>query len=240
MTTPKERVQIFGHACVYWFALWLLFLAVAPLQAAPDRYLTNARTEVLALLAPPPRTGSDEQAADLASVTAVHQAATTNDLITGKSEGDFSVFVFTPALGNFFQPGKFPKTEAFFQRVRRDSDHLVNLGKNHRQRLRPINASPSLNWGLQDQSYSYPSGHSTRGTIYALLLAEIFPDRSEGIMATGRSLGWHRVQMAEHYPTDIYAGRVLAQAIVRELKSNPEFQHDFAEVKTELQAADKL
>jgi acid phosphatase (class A) len=57
-------------------------------------------------------------------------------------------------------------------------------------------------------------------------------------MATGRSLGWHRVQMAEHYPTDIYAGRVLAQAIVRELKSNPEFQHDFAEVKTELQAAD--
>jgi acid phosphatase (class A) len=50
-------------------------------------------------------------------------------------------------------------------------------------------------------------------------------------------MGWHRVQIARHYPTDIYAGRVLAQAIVREMNENPQFQHDLAEVKAEVAAA---
>jgi hypothetical protein len=39
------------------------------------------------------------------------------------------------------------------------------------------------------------------------------------------------------YQTDIYAGRVLAQAIVREMKANPDFQRDFAEAKAEIAAA---
>jgi hypothetical protein len=35
---------------------------------------------------------------------------------------------------------------------------------------------------------------------------------------------------------DIYAGRVFAQAIARELKGSPDFQRDFAEVKSELES----
>jgi hypothetical protein len=48
------------------------------------------------------------------------------------------------------------------------------------------------------------------------------------------------VEIARHYPTDIYAGRVFAQAIVREMKAKPEFQRDFAEVKAEVAAAQKI
>jgi len=44
------------------------------------------------------------------------------------------------------------------------------------------------------------------------------------------------VEIARHYPTDIYAGRVFAQAIVREMKRNAGFQTDFAGVKAELAA----
>ena len=52
-------------------------------------------------------------------------------------------------------------------------------------------------------------------------------------------MGWHRVQIARHYPTDIYAGRVLAQAIVRELEKNAAFKGKFAEAKSEIEAARK-
>jgi len=52
-------------------------------------------------------------------------------------------------------------------------------------------------------------------------------------------MGWHRVQIARHYPTDIYAGRVLAQAIVEQLKKNPEFQNHYAAIKAEIEAAQK-
>jgi acid phosphatase (class A) len=70
-----------------------------------------------------------------------------------------------------------------------------------------------------------------------MLLAELFPDRKEAILATGRDIGWDRVLLGKHFPTDIYAGRVLGQAIVRELLANPAFQHDLAEAKAEMRAA---
>ncbi|HVU07964.1 MAG TPA: hypothetical protein VHG89_05410 [Verrucomicrobiae bacterium] len=56
------------------------------------------------------------------------------------------------------------------------------------------------------------------------------------ILAEEREIGWRHVEGASHYPTDIYAGCVLAQAIVCELKANPNFQYDFTEVKAEIAA----
>jgi hypothetical protein len=47
----------------------------------------------------------------------------------------------------------------------------------------------------------------------------------------------HENQRTDSYPTDIYAGRVLAQAIVRKMKENPDFQKDFAGAKAEIAAA---
>ena len=41
----------------------------------------------------------------------------------------------------------------------------------------------------------------------------------------------------KHFATDIYARRVLAQAIVRELKENADYQHDFAAAQAEINAA---
>jgi acid phosphatase (class A) len=73
----------------------------------------------------------------------------------------------------------------------------------------------------------------------ALVFADLFPDKHDAIIAKARSIGWHRVQIARYYQSDIYAGRVLAQAIVRELKASPDFRKDFAAVKAEHAAAQK-
>jgi hypothetical protein len=40
--------------------------------------------------------------------------------------------------------------------------------------------------------------------------------------------------LGRHYETDIFGGRVLGQAIVRQLHENPAFEHDFAGVKAEI------
>jgi len=72
--------------------------------------------------------------------------------------------------------------------------------------------------------------------VLALVLADLFPGRHDAIIAEARDIGWHRVEIGRHYPTDIYAGRVFAQAIVREMKRNAEFEKDFAAVKAEIAA----
>jgi len=73
--------------------------------------------------------------------------------------------------------------------------------------------------------------------VLALLLADLFPAEHDAIIARARDIGWHRVEIGRHYPTDIYAGRVLAQAIVRDLKKSHKFRRDFAEAQEEIAAA---
>jgi acid phosphatase (class A) len=172
-------------------------------------------------------------------VRAVYHAAGSNDIAAAYSEKTFSIFNFTPAIGDYFQPGKFPKTEVFFEKVRKDAAAVTDNAKNYYKRPRPFMADPSLENGKLEKSFSYPSGHSTESMVLALVLADLFPDRQEGIIAVSRNIGWHRIQIARHYPTDIFAGRVLARAIVNEMKTNPDFQKDFAEAKAEIAAAQK-
>jgi len=218
--------------------LYLLVLAVAPLPApAGEAYFPEGKLDGAVFLAPPPLPGSAEQAADMASVVAAHQACTSAEAALAFSEKKFSIFTFTPAIGEYFQPGKFPKTEAFFERVQTQAEMVADHAKNFWKRPRPFTLNPSLASGKLEKSFSYPSGHSTEGTVLALVLAEVFPEKREDILAIGRNLGWHRVLIARHYPTDIYAGRVFAQAIVREMENNLAFHRDLEEARAEIQAA---
>lgn len=213
-----------------------LCLSLLPLFAQ-DTYLPQGKPDAITLLAPPPLPDSPEQAADLQEVRDVSHAASSADLASAKAETKFTIFTFTPAIGDFFQPGKFPKTEAFFHRVQGDAESVVDNAKDYYKRPRPYKVDPSLANGKLEKSFSYPSGHSTESMVLALVLADLFPDKHDAIIAVARNIGWHRVEYARHYPTDIYAGRVLAQAIVREMKKDKEFQKNFAEAKAEVAAA---
>jgi acid phosphatase (class A) len=219
------------------FVFLTLSAAATPLHAGENHYLMDGQPDAVALLAPPPLPNSAEQAADLAEVRSVSRTAPKDDVAAAREEKSFNVFNFAPAIGPFFQPGRFSKTEEFFHKVQKDADGAVGNAKDHWRRPRPYTVDPTLASGKLEKSFSYPSGHSTESMVLALVLADMFPEREDAILAHARNIGWHRVEIARHYPTDIYAGRVFAQAIVREMKKNPEFQRDFAAAKSEIAAA---
>jgi len=236
-------------------SIWLTALVVSAVATMPLRaddmmaptgqsvkaghlhYLSPNKPDATTLLAPPPLPNSPEQAADMAEVQAVCHAASSNDVTVAFSERKFDIFNFTPAIGPFFVSGKFPKTEAFFQRVQKDAETVTDGAKEYYHRPRPYTLDPGLASGKLEKSFSYPSGHSTESMVLALVLAEVFPDKRDPIIAEARNIGWHRVEIARHYPTDIYAGRVLAQAIVHQMNKSDEFQHDLAAVRAEVGAA---
>lgn len=214
-----------------------LSLTALPLCAKDPHYLPKDKPDAITLLAPPPLPDSPEQAADLQEVREVHQAATAADLAAAKEETKFTLFTWTPAIGDFLRPGKFPRTEVFLQNVRSDAARVTDGAKDYWKRPRPYKIDPSLAGGKLETSYSYPSAHSTESMVMALVLADLFPDKREAIIAVARDIGWHRVEYGRHYPTDIYAGRVLAQAIVREMKKDADYQRDFAAAQAEIAAA---
>ena len=214
-----------------------LTLITAPLRAADtNRYFTTDQLDPVALLPAAARPGSAEEAVNLATTVAVHKACNPDDLAAAKSQQRFNVYVFTPVIGPFFQRDTLPATQTFFHRVHNTTEDIQNAAKTAFHRTRPYVLDPSLADGQPENNYSYPSGHACQGTVYALILADLFPDKRDDILALGRAIGWHRVQFGKHFPTDIYAGRVLAQAIYRQLKASPDYQRDLAAARTELTA----
>jgi len=228
-----------GYGCRLRLAVpaFLLVLSLVVPVWAGERYFSPDQFDAVALLAPPPAPGFAEQTADLASARAVFKAATPAEQARAEKDASLSLFNFAPAIGSFFQPGRLPKMEALFEIVKTNTSEAINTPKDHWKRARPYELDPELLLGKPEKSFAYPSGHATRGTVQSLLLAELFPEKREAILAFGRDIGWDRVLIGKHFPTDIHAGRVLGQAIVRELKANSAFQRDFAEVKAEVQVA---
>jgi acid phosphatase (class A) len=206
-------------------------------DSAKLNYLKAGNPDAATLLAPPPLPDSPEQAADLAEVRAVSRAAGSTDVAEAYSEKSFTVFNFAEAAGPFFVESHLPKTAAFFEKVQADAAAITDAGKDYFKRPRPYTVDPTLANGKLEKSFSYPSGHSTESMVLALVLADLLPDRHDAIIAHARQIGWHRVEIARHYPTDIYAGRVLAQAIVKQFRKSDAFQTDFDAVKAEVEAA---
>jgi|GraSoiStandDraft_4_1057263.scaffolds.fasta_scaffold179624_2 acid phosphatase (class A) len=220
-----------AHARITALCLGLFLAASAVAQVS---YLRPGQPNGPELLAPPPLPGSAEEAADLASVRAVFKARTPAEKTRATTDSSLSFSLFVPAIGAEFDLAKLPKTQAMLEKVKTDIQEPIDLAKNYFKRKRPYQMDDSLGLGKPEPSFGYPSGHSIRGTVYAALLAELFPEKKEPVLAIGRDIGWDRVLIGKHFPSDIYAGRVVGQAIIRELKRNPAFQRDFSEAKAEI------
>jgi len=203
---------------------------------AAHYFLPPGSPEAATLLAPPPLPDSPEQTADLATVRNVFHSATSSEVAAANAERYFSVYNFSGVIGEFFNPTNLPKTTVFFKKVHADARTVTALGKDYFHRPRPFMVDTNLATGELEKNFSYPSGHSTENMVFALVLAELFPEKRDALLAHARLMGWHRVQIARHYPTDVVAGRVLAQAIVREFKQNQNFEKELAAARAEIEA----
>ena len=214
----------------------LLCLGLVSSSLAEEHYLTPGHPDGITLLAPPPAPGSGEAAADFEMSRAVFKARTPAESARAKREGTLAFSVFEPAIGPIFDLKNLPRTEALLKEVKKEIHDPIYKAKDYWKRARPCQVDTNLDWGPPENSFSYPSGHSTCGTVYGLVLAEIFPDKKAAIMDIADNIGWDRVLIGKHYLTDVRAGRVLGQAIIREMLASPDFQRDLAAAKVEIQA----
>lgn len=220
-----------------FFIVGLLSLPVVPLGAAGP-YLGNNAPNALLLLPPPPAAGSVEDLADRDAAYRIYAACTPEQFALGVSQQRLSIFHLTTSAVPWFQPGKFPKTDALFKQITDESFLVTRPTKLIWKRPRPYISDPvrfaKVIEPETNPSPTYPSGHATRATLYALIVAELFPEHREAIAAKACESGWLRVQGGVHTPVDIYAGRTLGQAIAQAFLRSPEFQRDLAEVKAEI------
>jgi len=81
---------------------------------------------------------------------------------------------------------------------------------------------------------SYPSGHSTFGTVCALLLADMVPEKREQVFTRLADYGHSRLVMGAHFPSDIQGGRIGGTLAAELMMQNAKFQHDYSDARATL------
>lgn len=89
----------------------------------------------------------------------------------------------------------------------------------------------------EQDNTSYPSGHSTMGTLCAIFLTQMLPEKQSELFMRAETYRESRMIVGAHFRTDIEGGRALATAVAAVMSQNFAFQRDEAEARGELRAA---
>jgi acid phosphatase (class A) len=218
-----------------------LLLAAPAFAHAGNAYLTATQIDqVMAALPAPSAPGSAEDLADYAATDRAFAARSAADFSRAQQEEKFDAFAFATVIGPGFRADKLPRVAALFKEAEHETKEAVDLSKNHWKRPRPCPPASACAQHPEQaakKSFGYPSGHSSRATVDAILLAQLFPQDADALMQQSRDIGWRRVVKGVHTLQDIYAGREFGQALAGDMLASPAMQHDLAEARAELKAA---
>ena len=213
------------------------------LQPRPLGYLTDETAPDGSLVLPPaPAPGTDRYVADRAIFKATRAlegtprwALAQNDVRLGVPdlEADFSC-----ALGVKVTPQNAPKLTLLLTRVARDAGRVSNGAKDIFKRDRPFKIDDGAictpHDSALDNSYDYPSGHTTLAWTDGLILAELAPDHSTQILTRARAYGESRVVCGVHNASAIEAGRTAGAIAAAAVNGSAEFRADLETARAEL------
>lgn len=216
----------------------------APASRLGTGYLeTAAPADSLILSPPPPAPGSAAAARDVEASKAALAlkgsarwtlAAADADLFGPRATGTFSC-----AAGVEIGPRSTPAVDRLLRRTLADLGLSTSLIKRKYQRPRPfmVNGQPICTPDMEPilrRDGSYPSGHSAIGYGWALILAELLPERADRLVARGRDFGDSRRLCNVHWLSDVEEGRVAAAAVVARLHADRGFRQDLETARAEL------
>jgi len=168
-------------------------------------------------------------------------AQATRDAELGFPEGASQ---FSCAIDLDVDAQRTPALYRLLERSRIDASAATRAAKKHHQRARPfmVNGEPTCTpddeAGLRGNG-SYPSGHTSIGWAWALILSEIVPERADAVIARGRNYGESRLVCNVHWQSDILEGRFMGAAAVARLHGNAAFNSDLLAARSEIEAARK-
>ena len=99
---------------------------------------------------------------------------------------------------------------------------IVGIIKNHKDHFaseRPAELATRIGYPFQSdylesaQTPSYPSGHAAQAYYTALTLSDLYPGLEESFMSLAEAISDSRIDRGVHFPSDIAAGKQLAEIL---------------------------
>lgn len=169
------------------------------------------------------------------------QRETPRGVQAGLDEVQWTSKSFSGAAGFIIDPKECPEIFKLVEGAQKDAKATNRRAKNYYRRTRPFvyfNESSLVSEHDEETAptYSYPSGHSARGWVYALTLALVVPDSTEALISRAQEFALNRVVCGRHWKSDTDASLIEATAIMSRLLSNKAFLAQLARARKEYAA----
>lgn len=230
-------------------AATVLFTANADSAERPRGYLEAGEFDVTHVIEPAPRPGDLRYETDRKIFRATRKLAGSPRWKLATQDADYSVPAlasdFSCAIGVKLTPENAPKLMMLIQRAGSDTSAQSGKAKAVYERHRPFTidkghicqpASELYDEKAHRMSYDYPSGHTTWGWTWALVLSSIAPDRAQQILERGRAYGDSRFVCGAHNESAVEAGVLSATATMALVQTKADYLADRAGAKAELDA----
>jgi len=236
-----------------WLKLSLLSLlgiagtAVAITADRQPGYLGAGEFDVTHILEPAPRPGDPRYETDRKIFNATRRMVGSERWAMAARDADISTAAllrdFSCSVGVSLTEANAPKIVHVLLRASADTGMQSSHAKDVYQRNRPFTidkgqicqaSSELFDKKAGRMSYDYPSGHTTRGWTYALVLSALAPDRAQRIMERGRAYGDSRFICGAHNESAVEAGMISASATMAVVATKGAYQADLAAARDEL------
>lgn len=206
----------------------------------PDPFLTDeTRPDGVLFLPAPPEVTDPQFCNDFYFYQWGKQQRDTPLGIQARKDGPAELYeAFSETFGITISPALTPEIDNLAGGACTDAHRANKRVKNYYQRKRPFVqfAEPSLVPETEEEEakdYSYPSGHATRGYVYAMTLGLIEPDSANVLMKRAYQYALGRVVAGYHYKSDIDASAILAASIMGALAGNDAFRKQLEKARKE-------
>ncbi|BCP51738.1 acid phosphatase [Kaistia sp. 32K] len=215
-------------------------------KIAPGYLQRSDLPDSLMLLGPPPAPDSAALARDEEARKATLALRTTDRWKLAASDADLSfpqaADNFSCAMGVGINETDTPRLYAMMQKMLSDLGLSTYGVKNKYNRTRPFVVHSEATCRADQEPIlredgSYPSGHTAAGWGWALVFAEINPERANELLRRGIEFGQSRVICDAHWQSDVDAGRIMGAATVARLQTDPVFLADLEAAKAEVAQA---
>jgi acid phosphatase (class A) len=216
--------------------------------AAPRRprdntppYLSGASADFFLIMPPAPRNGDARDEADRRIFRETRKLEGTPRWQMAAEDAELSPAAmlkhFSCSLGVEATQEQLPRLTALAQKAMREAARTVGRAKEHYARKRPfqVDEGPTcVAHSTVGESFDYPSGHTTAGWAWALVLAQVDPGNAEAILKRGRAIGDSRVVCGMHNASAVDAARLLTSAAMAAIAASPLYQADVVVARAEL------
>lgn len=201
------------------------FAVAAPAAAVQDK-------AALAIDLPPaPAMGSEVDKADNVALHKWQDERTTAQCKAAAAERDPEFQAIFGDLNPFVSPMP-DAVKKVIEQVKRTGTDSYRKIKDDNKRPRPFLVDKSLDPCIgRPGGYSYPSGHATLARLYGRLLAEAVPERKAEFIARADLSALYRVIGGVHNPSDIEAGKNLADMVFDQMLADQRFAADVEALK---------